>query len=106
MDEIYPTAANVARRIIEKLSSKGQTRQCPLCGANSWTVGQYVTLQTSPQVPSLPNPFGFRPTAQNYPTVAVFCSNCGNTQLVNLLILGFDEDDLKALSLHPYAPYG
>ncbi len=96
-----PAYDAVLKRIVDKLAAKGKTQKCAMCGVNSWVVGQYVTLQISQQVPMLPNPYGFRPSASNYPTVAVFCSNCGNTQFVNLLILGFTEQELQSLTFPP-----
>ncbi len=96
-----PAYAAVLKRIVDKLAGKGKTQKCAMCGVNSWVVGQYVTLQTSQEVPVLPNPYAFRPSTSNYPTVAVFCSNCGNTQFVNLLILGFTEQELRSLTFPP-----
>lgn len=102
MSQLPPRYAEVVNRIARKLQEKGGLQKCPTCGANKWVIGQYVTLQVSGQVPSLPNPYGFRPPSTNYPTVAIFCSNCGNTQLVNLLVLGFTEQDLPSLTLPPF----
>ena len=91
----------VLNRIIGKIASKGQPRKCAMCGVTAWTVGQYVTLQAAnhalgPAVPWVP-PYGSH--TANYPCVAVYCSNCGNTHLVNLLVLGFTEQELQSLTL-------
>jgi len=38
------------------------------------------------------------------PTVPLTCSTCGNTHLLNLLILGFTERDFEALTFLPVTP--
>lgn len=99
---------DVVRRILARLAEKSTagSRKCVICGVNAWAVGKFVTLQVSNQVPTLPNPYGFRLQPPTYPMVAIFCSNCGNTQLVNLLLLGFREDELHSLQFPPDAPGG
>jgi hypothetical protein len=73
--------------------AKGATGACTLCGHNDWRIASYVPLGTSQS-----------PTQQNlggkiYPLVSVNCTNCGNTHLVNLLLLGFAEADLESLRM-------
>lgn len=91
----------VASRIIAKMKAKGTTKPCVLCGVNSWIVGQYVTLNVSPRPGGAATPWGQIGPSKTYPTVCVFCGNCGNTQLLNLLVLGFEEHELSELQLPP-----
>ncbi len=84
----------VFQRIFEKMRSKGATGdKCPLCKTNKWILGSYVPLTTS----NVPTEVVLR--AQVYPLIAMICSNCGNTQLVNLLYLGFTPQEIQALRL-------
>jgi len=83
----------IVQRIIQKLSDKtGPMRPCSLCGHAAWTVGnQYVVVSLSPQ------PTQSRLGGPVYPTIGVICSHCGNTHLLNLLILGFSSEELKSM---------
>lgn len=98
--EPVPGYQSVADRIIDKWNQKGKAQRCPLCAANAWVVGHYVPLSTS----LIPTGWVYPYTTQNssiYPCVTVFCSNCGNVQLLNLLILGFTDEELPSLRLPP-----
>jgi hypothetical protein len=79
--------------IAERLNQRGVRGNCPLCGQIQWIVGAYAPLSASnsPAKLTLGGPV--------YPLISVFCGNCGNTHLVNLLTLGFTDDDWPRLTL-------
>jgi hypothetical protein len=87
----------VQARIIERLNSKGAAGACPMCGvADQWTVGSFVTHTIGS------TPAGAGPGDKtSYPTIAVFCANCGNTHFVNLIVLGFTAADWESLRMSP-----
>jgi len=66
-------------------------RQCPMCSNRSWIVQTdgLVYLVMSPA----PIPFvGYRPVNDpNLPSIAMVCTRCGNTQLLNVFILGLGD---------------
>lgn len=86
----------VRDRIIQALEAKilgggGEPQACTICGNRTWGIGSFAPM-TSALMPTQ-----VRLGGQVYPFITIFCSNCGNTQLVNLLILGFSDEDLKTL---------
>jgi hypothetical protein len=93
-DRPNPQLVAVQQRIIEALKAKGALRNCPTCGHISWMIGSYVALPVTRNADRPPTLGG--PT---YPLVAVICRVCGNTQLVNLFVLGFTKADLDPLEL-------
>jgi len=88
-----PTDKEIQERIIAALKAKmGGTPNCPICGHNVWSVGnRYVTLSVTK------NPSQSTLGGENYPLIPLICSNCGNTHLLNLLILGFTSGDWGSL---------
>lgn len=104
MAQVNPAYEAVVQLILAKLQKKGAARRCAMCGKTAWVLGQYVTLTvvSTPGAVPLPNPYMFRPVPPtNYPMVAIFCSNCGNTHLINLLVLGFTENEFQQLTFPP-----
>jgi len=82
----------ITQRIIEALKAKMGIPKCPLCGNNSWKVeGGYIVLPLSP------NPTQVIIGGTVYPIIPIFCGHCGNTQLINLLTLGFNSEDFKSM---------
>ena len=82
----------IQQRLINALSAKVPKPQCPMCKKDSWSVGEgYVVL------PASPTPNEIHMGWRQYPLVAVTCSNCGNTQLINLIVLGFKPDEFQDL---------
>ena len=65
------------------MAVKNITGRCPLCGNLKWTLVEgfvYVTLQ--------PDFAGTYVGTGGLPSVALVCANCGNTHLLNLVVLG------------------
>jgi len=74
----------IAAAINKKVA--GGTITCPVCQTKNWNMVQdlvRLTLQ--------PNPATVALTGISLPLVAITCSNCGNTQLLNVLVLGLGE---------------
>lgn len=104
MAQANPAYQAVVRSILSKLEQKGAARRCAMCGKQAWVLGQYVTLTvlSQPGAAPPPDPYAFRPQPPaHYPMVSVFCSNCGNTHLINLLVLGFLESEFRQLAFPP-----
>jgi len=91
--------AEITERIIEALRKKaGVTPKCPLCGNTTFQVGgSYYAISVS--MNPLQTVFG----GNVAPLVPIICIKCGNTQLVNLLILGFSDAELKTMRYEPDA---
>jgi predicted nucleic-acid-binding Zn-ribbon protein len=83
----------IQSRIISFLTIKlGTTPKCPLCGNTEWTVNDHyfaLSLSSHPSQLQLNGPM--------QPTIPIICSNCGNTHLINLLVLGFKQEELDSL---------
>ena len=87
------TEKEIQERIIKAINAKMDKKPtCPMCGYNIWTIASgYVVASASKH----PTTVG---TAKNvFPMVPMICSNCGNTQLFNLAILGFTPNDWDSL---------
>lgn len=71
-------------RIVAAVTERApQMGACPVCLKMQWTIGEgmvYLTIQQKPGLVNLGGP--------GYPCAAIICSNCGNTQLLNLRVLG------------------
>jgi hypothetical protein len=66
-------------------------RQCPMCHNRTWIVQTdglvYLDLKPAP----IPFP-GYRGLNEpNLPCLAMVCTSCGNTQLLNVFVLGLGE---------------
>jgi hypothetical protein len=81
--------ALVLKRIRERI---GADKPCTLCGHTNWALDQsFVTL------PANNNPSDFNSKARTgFPNAVYFCQHCGNSHLLNLLILGLDLEAIKA----------
>ena len=77
------------KRILDAINAKTHEdtlAKCPLCTEQRWLLGGgFVSLPVSDR-PGLT--LGAR---QYFPLVVVICANCGNTQLVNLHVLGLGD---------------
>jgi hypothetical protein len=80
--------------ILRRLVAKGHVGQCAMCGVQSWVVGTYLPSPASTHPSRIPLRGG-----NLFPFVTVYCQNCGNTHLVNLVILGFTIEELPALEM-------
>lgn len=77
-------------RIAEVLTQKGGPKACECCGAENWNMGEYIV---SPYTIAR-HPTHFRPAPADpfFPSVLLFCGNCGNTRQLNLVILGLGDE--------------
>jgi hypothetical protein len=93
-----PTRKEINQRVIAKLNEKGRGAGCPICGHKKWSVQmEYVNLTL------VKDPRSAKLGGEGMPLQPLTCANCGNTQLVNLLILGFKEEELSEL-VYPDEP--
>ena len=84
------TAQETIDRITEALQQKIGDRElrCPLCHHEQWQIPPSflpLTLKKTPR--------SFQLGGTVLPTVPLICTNCGNTQLLNLKVLGFEDLD-------------
>jgi len=73
--------------VIDALNERRGTRElmCQICARRNWTLEDgFVAPTLQRDLYDLQH--GFKPTI--LPLVALTCSNCGNTLLLNVLILG------------------
>lgn len=88
-----PTRKQINDMIIKALEDKGGgSPACPICRTKQFAVGEFVPLPTAPNPLGNLNPYGQQ---QVLPCVSLTCQNCGNTMLVNLLVLGFPDSVLR-----------
>jgi hypothetical protein len=84
----------IKAQIIKALSTKAPKPICPICQNDKWKVADgYVVLPVSP------NPREIHMGGRIHPLVAVSCSKCGNTHLINLITLGFKPEELPNLKV-------
>jgi hypothetical protein len=82
-------------RIIAAIEEKTGEREvvCPLCGDNSWEIGSsYVVLPISKKADQV-NIGGERVMG----LVAMHCKKCGSVQFINMLGLGFKQEELESM---------
>jgi hypothetical protein len=85
----------IFERIIQKLTEKtGSMHPCPICGQTAWQVGNLYVVQALS-----PRPTELKIGGPVYPMIPLICSHCGNTHQMNLLVLGFGEEELKSMGL-------
>jgi hypothetical protein len=79
----------VGQRIVAALRERlpGQKLSpCAICGTNAWVINTgYVRLAIQD------DPRSARLGGKGFPMIALICTNCGNTHLLNLKILGLGE---------------
>ena len=87
------TRRELMDRLIGKLKEVAPSpSRCALCGNNVWRPNlEYAAI------PLHGSPKGGKPTSHTLPLLPVSCTKCGNTHFVNLLILGFTEQELDSL---------
>ena len=67
--------------LLRKLTEKWHDAKCPYCGGNHWTVDP--TIMTLSPTHIKPHKEG----TEMLPVIAVTCQGCGNTVLVNAVVL-------------------
>jgi len=68
------------QRLVLWVNAKWRNKECRLCGKNAWAAPQLVSLQVQPVLGS------YVIGGTQLPTAAVVCTNCGNTELINLIV--------------------
>lgn len=77
-------------QLVDTLNKKWDTKRCPMCGQNNWTVDDEI--QTPIKVGEKKD---VQIGGKFFPIVAVTCLNCGNVVFVNPLVIGAVEDTEK-----------
>lgn len=76
--------------IATRLDEKGAPQTCECCGKRQWALGDHIV---SPQsLARHPTHLRQAPADPFFPSVLLLCQNCGNSKLLNLLILGFGDE--------------
>jgi hypothetical protein len=71
------------QEILAAVSARIPNALCPCCRSDRWNLADgYVILPVSPSAVNRVE------SGERLPCVALVCTNCGNTQLINLLVLG------------------
>jgi len=78
----------ILARIRERISVPGGGfRTCPICGHANWSLQTYglvyLVMQSGAGVLELGGP--------SLPSIALICTTCGDTQLLNAFVLGVGE---------------
>ena len=77
-----------SKRIIDAITAKSPMGiGCSVCGTRTWTIQNdglvYLAIQPSGDTILVGGP--------SLPSVAIICRNCGNTLLLNVLVLGIGD---------------
>ena len=75
-------------KLIEELNKKWHGKGCPMCGNASWVVSDKVF-----ELREFNNGDFIVGNVPIVPIVTVSCDNCGNTVLVNPLVLGIMKNN-------------
>jgi hypothetical protein len=87
------TREEITQRVLDRLTERvGEYKPCVVCGQQDWLIQDLYTV-----IPLTGNPNTFQQPSYGaiLPSVPLICQNCGNTHLINLLVLGFDLGSLK-----------
>lgn len=87
---LMPSRQEVTDKLLARVNERiGRPRPCAVCGKTEWTIEPKVvnlSLSTTPHAVVLGGP--------QLPNVPLVCTHCGNTHLLNVLVLGFKAEDL------------
>ena len=79
------TSDRILAAIDERLP-EGRVGPCPICGTTDWKLASgFVVLKVEARVRGMA--FG----GPAIPCAAIVCKNCGNTHLMNLVVLGLED---------------
>jgi hypothetical protein len=84
--------------IIAALHAKGVPRACEMCGVDKWILGQYLT---SPLLVVKSDQGVTYNYAKIQTSVALICTNCGNTKLFTVAMLGAPKIPEPPVGLAP-----
>ncbi len=68
---------------------KEENRKCDICCSQTWTIAEDLVM---------PMPFSGKNlnlSGPSYPQIMVICTNCGNTEFLNAVILGIEAPEDK-----------
>jgi len=89
-----PSNEEIVRSVIDAFESKLAVRplRCPLCQATDWYLPSNYTSMAVGK-----NPNEIKIGGPYFPLAPLVCKNCGNTHLLNLKVLGFEDTSTLAL---------
>lgn len=74
-------------KLISAINKTWMTKTCPMCGKNSWTIGdQMIAMVNVGEDKSI------QLGGEFMPLVPMVCGNCGNTILINPLVIKCVDD--------------
>ena len=71
-------------KLIQTLSTKWNTKCCPMCGCNSWSVANKIFELREFNDGN----FIIGGHTSIHPVIPIVCDNCGNTIFINPLVAG------------------
>ena len=72
------------KQISQAVNARAESlRACTVCGHTTWTIADAVVT-----LPGQAHLGAVTPGGRVLPSAALVCDNCGNTHLLNLLVLG------------------
>jgi hypothetical protein len=81
-------------RITGLLAEKtGGPKPCVVCGQTNW-----ITPDKFMRIPAAKSPSDISQGGGSFPFQPIICGHCGNTHLINLLVLGIKSEDFKSLT--------
>jgi hypothetical protein len=90
----------ILSRVIAVLTERlgGTDPLCPLCHKSEWTVSDgFVFLLMQAQLKTL------RLAGKGHPCITLTCNTCGNTHLLNMMVLGLSDLTLPDEEVGPEA---
>lgn len=78
------------RRLLELIDDTWRKKNCILCGESKWTLsGTVFEMREMQQEGDI----GIDKKLPIFPVIPIACQKCGNTHLINPVVIGlFDED--------------
>lgn len=78
--------------LVAKLKARGAPRACESCGTDNWQIGEYLTSPLIVQRQGKGITFDL--AGRIHTSTTLICTNCGNTKLFNVNVLGASADIL------------
>jgi hypothetical protein len=93
--ESEPEPSRAQRAIAAAIEKRHAVTKCPVCGDAQWNLPQgIVLLRLQADLMAVPwSPLSKGETTM-LPCAPLVCKSCGNTLLINLVMLGVDLSDL------------
>jgi hypothetical protein len=88
-----PTKQEIRERISNLLNEKtGGEKPCVVCGRTAWVISDLYIRS-----PATRDPNNFNYSGTGFPLQPIICAHCGNTHLINLLVLGIKNEDMVSI---------